>query len=313
MSEAETGHEHPSGQQWSLRHGDLEATVVEVGGGLRTLTAGGVDVLAGYGVDEMASAGRGQLLMPWPNRLRDGRYRFDGQDQQLALTEPARGNASHGLVRWALWSPLERSDDALALGYRLHPQPGWPGRLDLTVRYELSDDGVTVTTTATNVGSTRVPFGYGAHPYVALGETRLSDVVLAVPASTQVLVDDDRKLPTGSAPVEQDGRDFRSPRPLGDTRLDTAFTGLDREADGRWRVTLSGLADRPDVSVWGDGAFDWVQVFTDKGEDEGVEGVRGVAVEPLTCPADAFNSGEGLVVLEPGQQWSGQWGVLVHR
>ena len=312
MSETPARHEHPSGEQWTFGHGDLRATVVEVGGGLRTLTAGGRDVLAGYGVDEMASSGRGQLLMPWPNRLRDGRYRFDGTDQQLALSEPARGNASHGLVRWALWSPLERSDAALTVGYRLHPQQGWSGCLDLTVRYELSGTGLVVTATATNVGADRVPFGFGAHPYVALGETRLSDVVLTVPAAVQVLVDDQRKLPTGTAPVEQGDRDFRQARPLGSTRLDTAFTDLERDHDGRWQVRLGGLVDRPDVSIWGDRAFGWVQVFTDKGEDSGVAGVRGIAVEPLTCPADAFNSGEGLVVLEPGEQWSGQWGLTVH-
>jgi aldose 1-epimerase len=313
MSTGPAQQQHPSGEQWTIRHGDLEATVVEVGGGLRTLTAGGLDVLAGYGVDEMASSGRGQLLMPWPNRLRDGRYRFEGRDQQLALTEPARGNASHGLVRWALWSVLDRSEAALTVGYRLHPQQGWSGRLDLAVRYELSDDGLTVTSTAENVGAGRAPFGYGAHPYVALGDTSLSDVVLTVPASAQVLVDDERKLPTGTAPVEQDDHDFRQARPLGATRLDTAFTGLSRDEDACWRVRVGGLVDRPEVSVWGDGAFGWVQVFTDKGEDQGVDGVRGVAVEPLSCPADAFNSGEGLVVLEPGQQWSGQWGLVVHR
>jgi aldose 1-epimerase len=311
MSEA-ARHEPPSGQQWTFGHGDLQATVVEVGGGLRTFTAGGVEVLAGYGVGEMASSGRGQLLMPWPNRLRDGRYRFDGREQQLALTEPARGNASHGLVRWALWSLLERTAASVTVGYRLHPQPGWPGCLDLTARYELSGDGLSVTADATNVGDTKLPFGFGAHPYVALGDTRLSDVVLTVPAAEQVLVDDERKLPTGTAPVEQDDRDFRSPRALGDTRLDTAFTGLGRDADGRWRVRLASLTDRPDVSVWGDGAFGWVQVFTDKGEDEGVDGARGIAVEPLTCPADAFNSGQGVVVLDPGARWSGQWGVTVH-
>src|SRR5512144_810027 len=144
MSAAPARQEHPSGEQWTIRHGDLEATAVEVGGGLRVLTAGGLDVLAGYGADEMASSGRGQLLMPWPNRLRDGRYRFDGRDQQLALTEPARGNASHGLVRWALWSVLDRSESALTVGYRLHPQQGWAGRLDLKVRYELSATGLEV-------------------------------------------------------------------------------------------------------------------------------------------------------------------------
>ena len=302
---------YPSGEQWTISHGDQEAVVVEVGGGLRSYRVGGLDVLAGYGVDEQATAGRGQLLMPWPNRLRDGRYTFDGEDYQLALSEPARGNASHGLVRWALWSVLDRSDSSITLGYRLHPQQGWSGRLDLTVTYALTDEGLSVATRAENVGRARVPFGCGAHPYVALGDTPLSDVVLTVPASELVLVDDERKLPTGTAPVGEQGRDFRSARPLGDTRLDTAFTGLERDQHGRWKVEVGGLAARPSVTVWGDQAFDWVQVFTDKGEDEGVDGVRGVAVEPLSCPADAFNTGDGLVVLEPGQSWSGEWGLAV--
>ena len=302
---------YPSGEQWTISHGGQEAIVVEVGGGLRGYRVGGLDILAGYAAQEQATAGRGQLLMPWPNRLRDGRYTFDGEDYQLALSEPARGNASHGLVRWALWSVLDRSESSITVGYRLHPQQGWSGRLDLTVAYALSDEGLSVTTRAENVGRTRAPFGCGAHPYVALGDTRLSDVVLTVPASELVLVDDERKLPTGTAPVGEQGRDFRSPRPLGDTRLDTAFTGLERDHQGRWHVEIGALAGRPAVTVWGDRAFDWVQVFTDKGEDEGVDGVRGVAVEPLTCPADAFNTGAGLVVLEPGQSWSGEWGIAV--
>ncbi len=164
--------------------------------------------------------------------------------------------------------------------------------------------------TATNIGDTRVPFGCGAHPYVAIGDRPLGEAVLTVPASHQVLVDD-RLLPADLVPVEQGGRDFRSARALGSTELDTAFTGLDRGSDGRWEVRIEGLADRPAVSVWGDEAFDWVQVFTGQGTDEGAQGRRGIAVEPMTCPADAFNSRDGLIVLEPGQQWSGEWGLTV--
>lgn len=305
-------HRHPSGEQWTIRHGDQEATLVEVGGGLRAYAAAGTDILAGYGVDEQAGAGRGQLLVPWPNRVRDGRYRFGGTDLQLALTEPARGNASHGLVRWALWSVAGRSESALTLAYRLHPQPGWPGHLDLEVEYSLEESGLTVASRATNTGAVAVPFGYGAHPYLAVGETTLAEVVLTVPATERVLVDE-RMLPSGTESVVGTELDFRAPRPLGETRLDTAFSGLARDGDGCWRVTLSGLSGRPDVSLWGDEAFGWAQVFTKHAEDTGGEGVRGIAVEPMTCPADAFNSGEGLVVLEPGQAWSARWGLTVHR
>jgi aldose 1-epimerase len=245
--------------------------------------------------------------MPWPNRIRDGRYTFEGRNQQLALTEPALHNASHGLVRWVPWRLVEQGEDTATVALRLHPQPGWDGVLDLTVTYAVADDGLTVTTRATNTGAATVPFGYGAHPYVAIGSTPLAEVVLQLPASQEILVDD-RMLPTGTQPVRPE-TDFRSPRSLGSTSLDTAFTGLDRDpGTGRWVVTVSGLRDRGDVSLWGDESFDWLQVFTVKGADD-APGVRGIAVEPMSCPAEAFNSGQGLVVLAPGESWSGTWGI----
>ncbi|HEY7717977.1 MAG TPA: aldose 1-epimerase family protein [Pedococcus sp.] len=300
--------EHPSGQQWVIACGGHEATVVEVGGGLRDYRVGGVDVLAGYPVTEMCRSGRGQVLAPWPNRVRDGRYTFDGRPQQLALTEPSRGHASHGLVRWAAWSLVERTATELTVGMRLHPQPGWPGTLDLTMTYSLGVAGLSVLATATNVGDRAVPFGFGAHPYVALGDAPLEDVVVRVPARERLLVDD-RLIPTDLVPVTEQGPDLRAAAPLGGTTLDSAFTGVERDADDRWRVVVAAPG-RPEVAVWGDGSFDWVQVFTGNAEPGG-EGERGIAVEPMTCPADAFTSGRGLVVLEPGRQWSGRWGVEV--
>lgn len=300
----------PSGDQWTIRHGDQEATVVEVGGGLRTLTAGGRPVLAGYGDAEACRSGRGQLLMPWPNRVRDGRYAFGGTDHQLAITEPAHANASHGLVRWARWELAARDDSAVTVRTRLHPQPGWDGVLDLRVRYALAADGLRVTSTATNVGAATVPFGYGAHPYVALGDTPLAEVTLRIPGEREVLVDE-RLLPVATVPVRAE-TDFRTTRPLGSVVLDTAYTDLARDrADRRWEVRVGGLRDLGEVGVWGDESFGWAQVFTAQGADTGVAGTRGIAVEPMSCPADAFNSGDGLVVLAPGDSWSGTWGIRV--
>lgn len=302
----------PSGEQWTIEFGDQHATIVEVGGGLRTFSAGGADLVAGYAADEQCAQGRGQVLMPWPNRIRDGRYEFGGGAHQLALTEPARGNASHGLVRWALWTLLERSPSSLTVGYRLHPQPGWAWRLDLSVTYRLSPGGLAVEMQARNVGSGDAPFGCGAHPYVALGDTPLGAIELTIPAAERVVVDPDRKLPKGAAPVEEGGLDFRTARRLAGIDLDTAFTGLQIAGDGRWRVEVGGLqGGSGSVAVWGNAAFPWVQVFTDHARDEGAQGPRGIAVEPLTCPPDAFNSGTGLVVLEPGARWSGEWGISV--
>lgn len=296
-----------SGEQWEIRKGSAAATVVELGGGLRTYSVGTVEILAGYGSGEIALFGRGQVLMPWPNRVRDGRYSYAGQEYQLPLTEPSLGNASHGLVRWLPWRLLSHDESSVRVGATLFPQPGWDGLLELEVTYALGDEGLVVTPLATNRGSVTVPFGYGAHPYVALGETPLAQVVLQAPAHQEMLVDD-RMLPTGTAAVSPD-HDFRTPRELGTASLDTAYTQVERDTDGRWEVTVSGLRDRPDVTVWGDEAFPWFQVFTAKGADTGVEGARGIAVEPMSCPADAFNSGIDLLDLEPGQLWTGTWGI----
>lgn len=299
----------PSGEQWTLRHGRQEATVVEVGGGLRTYRVDGADVVAGYADDEVCRFGRGQVLMPWPNRIRDGKYTFDGADLQLGLSEAALHNASHGLVRWATWQLHWHADDwsALTVRTRLHPQPGWNGILDLSVNYVLEPHGLVVSVHASNVGATPAPFGFGAHPYIALGDTPLAEVELLVPAGREVLVDE-QLIPTGTAAVRPEV-DFRTRRPLGDTELDTAFTDLDRtRADGAWEVVVGGLGTG-DVSVWGDASLDWAQVFTAKGKDTGVDGVRGIAVEPMSCPANAFNTGEGLVVLAPGDSWSARWGI----
>jgi aldose 1-epimerase len=299
----------PSGDQYEIEAGGYRAVITESGAALRCLSYGERPLIDGFADDEMSPGGRGQLLMPWPNRIRDGKYSFEGAELQLGLTEAVLRNANHGLVRWATWQLHWHSDDwsALTVRTRLHPQPGWNGILDLSVNYVLDPDGLSVSAHATNVGDTTAPFGFGAHPYVALGETPLAQVQLTIPAEREVLVDD-QLIPTGTAPV-RDELDFRSARALGATALDTAFTELTRsEASGAWEVVVGGLATG-DVTVWGDESLDWVQVFTAKGLDSGVDGVRGIAVEPMSCPANAFNSGDGLHVLEPGQSWSGEWGI----
>jgi aldose 1-epimerase len=297
----------PTGAQWTVRRGADELVVVEFGGGIRSYTRGGVDVVAGFGPDEMSVAGRGQQLIPWPNRLRDGRYAFGGAGRQLALTEPAKHNASHGLVRWATWDLLDQTSTSITVGHRLHPQPGWAWVLELTTIYALADDGLTVTATALNVGEGDAPFGYGAHPYLSIGDTPVGEVALEIPAATYLETDADRQLPVTTHGVEGSAYDFRTSRPIGDDALDTAFTDLGRGPDGRWTVTLSGLAAGA-VSLWGDEAYAWTQIFTGRAHPE-TEGTTGIAVEPMTCPPDALNSGTDLVVLRPEQSHTGSWGI----
>jgi aldose 1-epimerase len=294
----------PSGDQFELSAGDQRAVVVEVGGGLRSYSASGREVLLGYAVSEMCGSGRGQVLVPWPNRLDGGRYDFDGRTHQLALDELAHNNAIHGLVRWASWRVREQAPARVVVEHVLHPRPGYPFALALAIEYALSDLGLSVRTTATNVGDDACPYGAGAHPYLTVADT-VDDVLLTVPART-VLRADDRGLPAGSQPVEDASElDFRAARRVGDAKLDHAFTDLARDADGLMRVELQGPGGRG-ATLWADGHYPYVQIFTGDLPDIGR---RGLAVEAMTCPANAFRSGEGLLRLEPGESVTGAWGI----
>ena len=296
----------PSGDQWTIQHGDHEAVIVQVGGGLRSYRAGARDLLHGYPETAKADAGRGQVLMPWPNRIRDGKYSFADKPQQLALTEPARSNASHGLVRWANWSVEQQDSDALLVQHVLRPQPGWDWTLRLQIAYTLSADGLMVTPSATNLGDTSAPFGYGAHPYLTTGEAIVDDVTLTVPGS-RTLTSDQRLIPIGTARVNGTDYDFREGRAIGATQLDHCYTGLAAE-QGRWSVSVA--ADDVRTTLWADATrFPYAQVFT--GDSLPGEKARhtGIAVEPMTCPSNAFNSGDGLITLAPGETWTASWGI----
>jgi len=280
----------PSWEQWTIEAGGYEATVVSVGGGLRGLTYDGRPVLLGYGEDEPAHAGIGQHMFPWPNRITDGKYSFEDIDQQLYLTEPARQNAIHGLTRWANWSRVDGDAASVEAGHRLHGQPGYPHQLDLRLGYRLSDDGLTVTATATNVGSSDAPYGYGTHPYLSVGRV-IDECVLEFSAAEWLEVSPERMMPIGLAPVDGSPYDFRSGRAIGGLEIDNAFTGL---GGGSWSVTLSD----PDSGARAVLSSDtpWLQLYTGA-----AIGRTALAVEPMTCPPNAFITGQNLVVLKPGE------------
>jgi aldose 1-epimerase len=290
----------PSGLQVEIRSGDHAAWIVEVGGGIRRYVAGGVDVLDGYAEDEICHSGRGQVLLPWPNRIADGRYAFAGAERQLALTEPAARNAIHGLVRWANWTVAGRTADRVTMAYALHPQPGYPHALDLRVDYRLDGTSLTVTTTAANAGDAPCPFGAGAHPYLAVPGPAVDAATLRAPGRTR-LVSDERGIPSGREPVDGTPFDFREARAIGATVLDDCFTDLERDADGRARVRLG------ETVVWFDEAYSYAMLFT--GDPLPDVARRSLAVEPMTCAPNAFQSGDGLLVLEPGETFSGSFGI----
>lgn len=297
-------HALPSGRQVTLTGGPYTATVTEVGATLRALSHHGRPLLLGFGEGEMASGGRGQVLLPWPNRIEDGRYEFAGQTHQLPLSEPARADASHGLVRWLPWRLRQTGADGLLAEVVLHPQPGYPHTLAVQVTYALGADGLRVRTRASNLGTTPAPYGHGMHPYLRAGSGPVDGWQLTLPAD-QVCDVDGRGLPAVPRPVA-DSYDFRSARAIGPTRLDNPFTGLQRDDVGRATVVVRGPEDGA-IELWMDRSYRWVQVFT--GDTLGHDARSALAVEPMTCPPNAFRSGTDLVRLEPGGSHEAAWGI----
>jgi aldose 1-epimerase len=295
----------PSGEQVELVHDDQRAFVTEVGAGLRAYSAGGRELLDGYGADEMSRSGRGQMLIPWPNRIEDGVYEFEGERHQLALNQVGERNAIHGLVRWVPWRIAEREPNRVLLRYGLHPQPGYPFFLDLAVDYLLSEQGLRVEVTARNVGSKACPYGAGAHPYLTVGTPTVDSLLLRAPART-VLQSDDRGIPTGQAAVEGTAFDFRSERAIGATVLDHCFTDLERDEDGIARVELR-TPDGGGLTLWVDQSIPYLMLFT--GDPLPDVARRSLAVEPMTCPPNAFRTGEALLRLEPGASVASSWGI----
>jgi aldose 1-epimerase len=297
----------PSGRQVTLVCDDQRVVVTEVGGGLREYTVGGRHVVDGYGDEEMCSGGRGQVLVPWPNRISAGRYRFGGADHQLPLSKPEEGNAIHGLVRWEAWQVVDHQLDRVVVGHVIRARPGYPFTLAVSIEYRLTSRGLAVTTTATNVGSGPLPYGAGYHPYLCVGTEWVDDATLELPAAIR-LESNDRGIPTGRhLAVTGTAYDFREARTVGETVLDACFTAFDLGDDSTTRIRLAADGGRM-VTVWMDRYFSYVMVFTGDTLTP-ARRRRSLAVEPMTCAPDAFNNGLGLRTLEPGASTSAAWGI----
>ncbi|MCI9859116.1 aldose 1-epimerase family protein [Microbacterium proteolyticum] len=293
----------PTGQRFHLRGPRSSAEVTQVGAALRALTVDGVDLVPRYPDDLPTPAASGVVLVPWPNRIRDGRYTFDGDDQQLAISEPKFGNASHGLLRFGVYQPIEHTDERVVLGADVVPQTGYPFHLRTRVTYTLESDGLRVAHEIENVGARSTPVALGVHPYFQIGGVATEDLVVHSTGTTTLVVDE-RNIPVDEVAVD-DATDLRGGRRLGDASLDNGYRGLDRDAEGRAHHTLTAPDGRR-LELWQDEGFRWVQVFT---TDRYPGHPLAVAIEPMTAPANAFATGRDLDTLQPGSVLAREWGV----
>lgn len=298
----------PTGEQFEITRGDARAVITETGAGLRVFEVSGVPYLETFAADALPPKAAGQILLPWPNRTKGARWTHQGETQELEVTEPARGNAIHGLTRHAEWTLVEHAESSITLEIEVEVQPGWPVPLHARIRYELAPRELTVTHDIRNEGDSPIGVGVGAHPYFRIGDVPTDELTLTLSATRVRPALPDEQLPYGD---EQDvggtEYDFRAGRPLAGVDLDTAFTGLAQAEDGRHHHVLSH--GEKSIDVWTGPDFGWVQVFT---PEDLVGRGRAIALEPMTCPADALNSGDDLIGLEPGTSWTGSWGVRIH-
>lgn len=299
----------PSGRQFAIAAGPHRATVVQVGGGVRSYHVGDREVLQSYPVEAMCDAAHGAPLIPWPNRLGDGRYRFDGVDHQVALTEPEKNNAIHGLLRWRPWEPVQHTNSQVVMSATLFPMAGYPFHLRVLIDYRVDNAGLTVATTATNLGDEACPYAAGQHPYLSPGSGSIDTCTVQMAADTRILTDPERQLPTGTEKVTATAFDFRTPRTLGDQQLDDAFTDLIREPDGRAWVHLTGN-DHRTVSLWVDQSYPVLELYTADNLAAGRRR-RGLGAEPMTCPPNGLQSGDHVIRLEPGDSVTSTWGVTL--
>jgi aldose 1-epimerase len=301
-----------SGTQESIEHDEQVAVVVEVGGGIRTYQVGGINVLDGYQIDEMCLNARGQPLIPWPNRLYEGRYEWDGRHLQAPINEVAKRNALHGYTLGHNWVVTTSAPNEAVASLRLHPQEGYPFILDLAVTYTLGANGLTVSSTARNVGSVACPYAHGAHPYITAGTDLIDAATLLVPAASY-LPTDENQIPTGRATVNGSSYDFRRGSPLGAVQLDHAFTDLTRDDDGRVRIVVASAETGRAITVWVDSHYPYIMVFTGDTLPDATRRRRGLGVEPMTCPPNGFATGEDVIRLEPGESITTRWGISVNN
>lgn len=296
----------PTGQQFEIVAGEQRAVVTEVGAGLRCYRVGERDVVMPYDESEMAPAAHGALLLPWPNRIRDGQYTFGGVDHELWLSEPERQNAIHGLIRYARFAAAAHEADRVVLRHDLVPQPGYPYALAIEAEYALQADGLALTVTATNTGAADAPYGFGFHPWLSPGAHRIDDCTLDLPGAAWIRADE-RLLPVEEVRPLPADKDFSRPRRVGQTVLDDAYVDV---PTGISRATLTD-PDGVTVSAWGEDVGSW-QACT--GDDMPVGLARsGLATEPMTCTADAFRTGDRLIVLTPGSSHTMRAGLALTR
>lgn len=273
------------------------------------------DILWGYSDGNGKRGGQGDVLIPFPGRVANGRYLFDGQSLQLDCNDKEGPNAIHGFVRSLPWQVQDIHSNKVTFEIRLDAHAyavrGYPFSLAVRVTYDLGASGLTCAFTVENVGRQAAPVGVGFHPYFTVGTSSIDEAEVQIPG-TAYLEFNERVVPTGRvlsvAGTPWDCRRFRG---IGRQRFNHCYVQLDRDAQGMATASLRHTASGRTIEVAMNQAFSAVVVYT--GDAIADAPRAALAIEPMTCASDAFNHPDwGLKRLVPGEIFSGRYSVR-HR
>jgi aldose 1-epimerase len=248
---------------------------------------------------------KGSKLFPFPNRINQAQYTFEGKNYSLEKNFPQENNAIHGLVletNFTVKNELANEAEArLELTYRSEGDSrGYPFRYELSITYTLSPTGFSCTTKAINTSDTEMPVGDGWHPYFKTG-IQLNDLFLQLP-SDEILETDEKLIPTGKL-IKSD--QFLKSSQVGSHLFDTCY-----KVKGENKIVETELYDKAKdlrIILWqetGKDKYNYLQIYIPPQRDT-------IALEPMTCAPDAFNNSMGLIILKPGEVKEFTFGVRV--
>ncbi len=297
-----------------LKLGNQRARVGVFGASLRGYERDGVEIAWGYHGKAAKKGGQGDVLAPWPGRIENGLYEFEGIQFELEKNDKDGPNAIHGFVRSQPWQVISETETVVELKFEMpaaqYAARGYDFSLELGLRYELSAQGLKCSFNIKNVGTRTAPAGIGFHPYFTLGAESADALELYLPSAQSIefknLIPTGRVLPTAGTEV-----DFSKLRKVGPTEINHCLMSLKRDPDGLARARLRNPSNGLEMTLWMDQVFDFIVVYT--GDAIPASGRRrALAVEPMTCGTNAFNLPEwGLKRLQPGESFRGSFGVQV--
>lgn len=294
-----------NGTLLSLEAHGFTAQLATVGATLVSLDDAGRPLVRSFDPRSERPVFSGAILAPWPNRVIDGAYHWEGQDLQLGISEPERGHALHGLVLEHDFEITGHGRDFARLRTEIAPSAGYPYRVQLVIDYRLESGGLRTTATASNLGQGTAPFAWGSHAYLVAPGQRVDGWEFTLPAGKVQLTDGARLLPKDVVETAGTELDFHTPKPIGELFIDHAYTGLAAGADGRFSASITDAAGVGAQISW-DAACPWVQIHTADRDDPALDRT-GLAIEPMTCPPGGFNSGQDVIALAPGASHEASW------